>query len=57
MSEITYPQIYYEIAVKYPCTAEDLFRAAPFKPDVVIEKAGQLFACGYLWWQVKRMIS
>ncbi len=56
MSDIAYPQIYYEIAMKYPCTAEDLFHAAPFQPDCVIEKAGQLFALGYQWMAIRSML-
>jgi len=57
IDDIQYPQIYYEIAMKYPCIAEDLFRAAPFMPDHKIEMVAQLMAVWFPWWQVRMMIS
>ncbi|MFA7164608.1 MAG: hypothetical protein WC124_02010 [Desulfoplanes sp.] len=47
-----YPKIYHDVAIHYPCSTEDLFRAVPFAPEEIIVQAASMLGQGMLWWQV-----
>jgi len=56
MDEI--PEIYRKIAIKYPCSAEDLYNAAGLYDDPeIIELAAEMMGAGLLWWQVRAAFS
>jgi hypothetical protein len=51
------PNIFQEVAYKYPVSVEDLFFAIPDGTREEIELAGELFSAGYSAADVKAMMS